>query len=151
MTTLPGDLDGTRERAKGYMRARCVITRPSTERPVLNPATLALVAAEGTRIYPPADDEDVVDGICSVQEGPGMGTMVRQEGGEDTAVRSWVLRLPFDGAGVHEARRGDVVTITDTDNPQLLDHPMVIHAPDLRGRQATVMLTLTERSYEQVT
>lgn len=147
MTTLPSDLDGTRERAEGYMRARCTIVRPSGEAPVLDPATWQLTPEDGERVYPAPEDDDV-DGICSVQDGPGIGTAMRIEGGEDTAVRSWVLRLPFGASASHDVRRGDVVTVTDSDNPQLVGHPLIVHAPDLRGRQVTVMLTLTERSYE---
>lgn len=149
MSDLPADLDGTRARSTSYMRARCVVERPSEARPVLNRGTGAIAVAAPTRIYPAAADPEP-DGICSVQEGPGIGTAVREEGGEDTAVRSWVLRLPFDSPAAHLVRRGDVVRITLSDNPQLVEHPMVVHAPDLRGRQVTVMLTLTERSYQDV-
>lgn len=144
--TIASDLDGTRARITRYMTDRGVVTRPSAERPVLNTATGQLAKPPGTRIYPDADD-DAVDGILSVQAGPGMGTLVRVEGGEDTAVRSWVLRLPFTEAAL-AIERGDVVTLTVAENSQLVGHPMHVHAPDMRTRQATVKLVLTERAYE---
>lgn len=140
------DLDATRARQSRHMRARCTITRPGDGDAVTNRETGAVTPPAGDRVYPVRG----TDGVCSIQDGPGIGSLVRMEGGEDVAVRSWVLRLPFQ-ADALEVRRGDVVTITQSDNPALIDHPLYVHGPDLRGRQVTVMLVLTERSYQAVT
>lgn len=146
MSVTDHDLDGTRARATTYMRARGVGVRPSDQPGVLDRATGKVAAPPPVRVYPALDD-DAESGVCSIQSGPGMGTLTRTEGGTDVAVRSWLLRLPFDDPASHALRRGDVFTVTESDNPALVGHPLHVHAQDLRGRQVTVKLVLTERSY----
>lgn len=128
-------IDRARETAEERMTDVCEIVRPSDAAPTLDRTTGELVTPAGTTVY---------TGPCSVQSGRGRNVNEQTEGGADVAVVDYLVRVPHDTIG---PRRGDIVTFSTTDNPDLLDAELVILRNDMRTRRASIMLPCVDRHY----
>lgn len=128
-------LDRARHNVARFFTDHCLLAHPSDDEPVLDYATGKLTAPDPILYYA---------GVCSVQATRGRGEN-RVEGDADVTVIDYILRLPFNVEGV---RRGDLVTVTVADNPDLVDAQLVILRNDLRSRRVTVMVPCVDRHHE---
>lgn len=105
------DVGWARQMARETMRDTCTITRGST-RGAFDPDTLTYATVAGTVVY---------QGRCRVDRGFA-GSDVDAASLEALVARPVVV-IPWDAAVIEP---GDTVTVTETDDVQLVDRPLEV-------------------------
>jgi hypothetical protein len=99
---------------------RIVRDRPGTSDDTFDPET-------GDLVPPSSDDSTVYDGKCLLTELQA-GDQVVERGGRDQYRRRYQLSIPIDAPAVEP---GDVVAVTKSADPQLLDRRLRVIQPSL--------------------
>ncbi len=132
-------LERMRAAAVARLADECRITRPSDEPGTVDPDTLELVPVAGETVY---------DGMCSVQDGPGQGGGVEEQGGADVAERVLLLELPGGTVGPRRGDEVEILTVGPDASPDLAGRRFVVDRDDPRSRHVRTLLAVYDRHHE---
>lgn len=134
MTARSAVRRGQRLAAK-IMLETCTIKRKTGSAP--DPATDKIVDTFST-IYPPAGE----DGRCRVK--PLTGAQVAEAGQVAVELRRYTVSVPMTTAAV--VKRGDVVTVTASDDPEVVGRPLTVIDIPLGEFATARRLTVEDRA-----
>lgn len=138
MSLLPdGVLADLRDLAESAMRDTCTINRRSATTRTLNTTT---------GLYNDPAPDEIYDGVCRVRPLP-TGRGNAESGGGPLTLRTYaatILRTSLDVA------EGDVLTVTDSDDAQLVGRPLYVLSVGFSAENLHRRLMLEDRQIPNV-
>lgn len=138
MTLIPAAaLADLRAISESAMVDECTITRRSSTTRVFNPSTGA---------YNDPSPDAIYTGACRVR--PVLsGKNMAESGGAPLTLRQYAATLPHTVATIAE---GDVLTVTDSDDAQLISRPLYVLSVGFLSDNVHRRLTLEDRQLPNV-